>query len=176
LFAVTKRSDVSLWALSLQDRKSEPFGGVRSTKLTNATFSPDGRWVAYGSDDAGTDAVYVQPFPATGAKSQISRGDLGHHAVWSRDGKQLFYIPSPARLVMVNVSTQSGFASSAPVPVPRGFAIGNAPTSPRNHDIAPDGRFLGVVTAGQGERAPTAPQIEIVLNWFEELKQRVPTK
>jgi Tol biopolymer transport system component len=90
LFSVTNRTDVSLWALSLQDRKAAPFGGVRSTKFTNATFSPDGRWVAYGSDDSGTDAVYVQTFPATGAKYQISRGDVGNHVLWSRDGKQLF--------------------------------------------------------------------------------------
>jgi hypothetical protein len=154
----------------------QPFGNVRSGKLPNATFSPDGRWVAYGSDETGTDAVYVQPFPATQSKYQISSGDVGHHALWSRDGKQLFYIPGPTRFVGVTVTTQPGFAVSVPVPVPRGFTIGNAQVNPRNHDVAPDGRFLGVVTAGQATSTTTPSQVEFVLNWFEELKQRVPIK
>jgi serine/threonine-protein kinase len=177
LFSATKGNDFSLWTFALADRKTEPFAGVRSGRLLNATFSPDGRWVAYGSDESGTDAVYVQPFPATGAKYQISRGDVGHHPVWSRDGKQLFYIPGPGRFVAVSVTTQPSLAFSAAVPAPRGFTIGNAQTNPRNHDIAPDGRFLGIVSAGQaplGSR--TNPPLEIVINWFEELKRRVPEK
>ena len=95
LFSVTKGNDVSLWVLSLPEGERRTVRGARSTRLMNAVFSPDGRWVAYGSDESGTDAVYVQPFPATGAKYQVSRGDVGHHALWSRDGKQLFYIPGP---------------------------------------------------------------------------------
>ena len=177
LFSRTKANDVSLWVLSLPERKTEPFNGAHSTRLMNAVVSPDGRWVAYGSDESGTDAVYVQPFPATGAKYQISRGDVGHHALWSRDGKQLFYIPGPGRFVVVNVTTQPSFSVSAPVPAPRAFTIGNAQTSPRNYDVGPDGRMLGIVSAGQGPSGP-APlqQIDVVLNWFEELKQRVPSK
>ena len=103
---------MSLWVLSLPEGKTEPFNGARSTRPMNAVFSPDGRWVAYGSDESGTDAVYVQPFPATGAKYQISRGDVGHHALWSRDGKQLFYIPGPGRFVVVNVTTQPSLVSA----------------------------------------------------------------
>ncbi|HMJ58981.1 MAG TPA: hypothetical protein VK467_07580, partial [Gemmatimonadales bacterium] len=171
------------WVLSLPEGKTEPLGktepfnGAHSTRPMNAVFSPDGRWVAYGSDESGTDAVYVQPFPATGAKYQISRGDVGHHALWSRDGKQLFYIPGPGRFVVVNVTTQPSFSVSAPVPAPRAFNIGNAQTSPRNHDVGPDGRMLGIVTAGRDPSTPaTPPQINVVLNWFEELKQRVPVK
>jgi eukaryotic-like serine/threonine-protein kinase len=177
LFTVVKGTDFSLWSLSLPEQKIQPFGGVRSTKLVNAAFSPDGRWVAYGSDETGTDAVYVQPFPATQSKYQISSGDVGHHALWSRDGKQLFYIPGPTRFSSVTVATQSGFAFSPPVAVPRRFSIGNAQANPRNHDVAPDGRFLGIVPAGEQAQAPANPQqLEVVLNWFDELKQRVPVK
>jgi eukaryotic-like serine/threonine-protein kinase len=177
LFSKAKGNDVSLWVLSFSELKAEPFNGAHSTRLMNAVFSPDGGWVAYGSDESGTDAVYVQPFPATGSKFQISRGDVGHHALWSRDGKQLFYIPGPGRFAVVNVTTQPSFSVSAPVPEPRAFNIGNAQTSPRNHDIGPDGRILGIVTAGQAASGPVAAQqINVVLNWFEELKQRVPTK
>jgi eukaryotic-like serine/threonine-protein kinase len=176
LFTAIKGSEFSLWSLSLADKKTHAFGNVRSTKPVNAAFSPDGRWVAYGTDEGGTDAVYVQPFPPTGAKYQISSGDVGHHALWSRDGKQLFYIPGPTRFSGVTVATLQGFAFSAPVPVPRGFSIGNAQTNPRNHDVAADGRFLGVVPGGQTASTPLPSQLEIVLNWFEELKQRVPVK
>jgi len=178
LFSSNKGSEYSLWTLSVADGKTQPFGGVHSGKLLNATFSPDGKWIAYNSDETGVDAVFVQPFPATTTKYQISSGDVGHHALWSRDGKQLYYIPGPTRFVSVNVSTQSGFAVTPPVPVPRGFNVGNAQTSPRNHDIAPDGRFLGVIAAGQ-PATPTAigtQQMEFVINWFQELKQRVPVR
>jgi dipeptidyl aminopeptidase/acylaminoacyl peptidase len=175
LLSVTNGKDVTLQVLSLPDRKVEPFGGVHSSSLTNASFSPDGRLVAYGSDESGTDTVYVQPFPAAGAKYQISRGDVGHHAIWSRNGKQLFYIPAPGRFTVVNVTTRPSFSVSAPAPAPRGFTIGNAPTDPRSIDIAPDERILGVVVAGQGATASgAAQQVEFVLNWFEELKARVP--
>jgi serine/threonine protein kinase/Tol biopolymer transport system component len=178
LFSSNKGSEYSLWTLSVADGKTQPFGGVRSGKLLNATFSPDGKWIAYGTDETGVDAVFVQPFPATTTKYQISSGDVGHHAVWSRDGKQLYYIPGPTLFVSVNVATHSGFAVTPPVPAPRAFNIGNAQTSPRSHDIAPDGRFLGVIAAGQ-PATPTAigtQQMEFVINWFEELKQRVPVK
>jgi hypothetical protein len=65
----------SLWTFSLPDRKAERFGGVQLTaaNLPRAVFSPDGRWVAYMSDETGMTGVYVQPFPATGAKYPISK-------------------------------------------------------------------------------------------------------
>src|SRR5262245_21875647 len=178
LFSSNKRTEYSLWTLSVADGKTQPFGSVHSGKLLNATFSPDGKWIAYGTDETGVDAVFVEPFPATTAKYQISSGDVGHHALWSRDGKQLYYIPGPTRFVSVNVATQSGFAVTPPTPTPRGFNIGNSQNSARSHDIASDGRFLGVIAAGQ-PATPTAigtQQMEFVINWFEELKQRVPVK
>src|SRR5438874_1830079 len=167
LLSATVGGDVTLWTLSLENGKTEPFGNVRSKQPTNGVFSPDGRWVAYGSNESGTPAVYVQPFPATGVKYQVSRGDIGHHALWSGDGKRLFYIPQPGRLVFVNVTTQSGFAFSAPTTVPRGFTIGNSQTDLRNHDIARDGRLLGIVPAGQDAGASSPQQIDVWLNWQE---------
>ena len=77
----------------------------------------------------------------------------------------------------VSVTTRPTFTFGNPVPVPRPFAAGR-PEFERNYDITLDGkRFLGVVAAGQtASGAPAAPQIQVVLNWFEELKARVPTK
>lgn len=109
LFSVIKASNNSLWTFSLQDKKATPFGGVLSSNPSGAVFSPDGRWVAYQSNEAGRlDAVCVQPFPATGAKYQISKGDDGHHPLWSPDGSELFYIPGPGQFVVVSIATQQG--------------------------------------------------------------------
>ena len=84
LFSVTKGSDMALWTLSLSDRKVAPFGGVQSTSSfsPNAVFSPDGHWVAYASGWECSPAVFVQPFPATGAIYQVA-GSWAH-PLWSR--------------------------------------------------------------------------------------------
>jgi len=74
------------------------------------------------------------------------------------------------------VKTQPNFTLTNPVVVPRGFGFAS-PTSPRTFDITPDGRIIGVGTAGQNQSGlPVASQIQVVLNWFDELKARVPTK
>jgi len=170
----------TLWTLSLRDRKATPFGDVKSLFPTGAAFSPDGRWVAYSvrEPEQTRNTVYVQPFPATGAKYQISKDDDGHHPVWSPDGKELFYVPGASQFSAVSISTQPIFTFGNPVPLPRQF-IENGPGSPTAIDITPDGkRFVGIMLAGQGQApaagAPTG-LIQVVLNWGEELKQKVPT-
>jgi serine/threonine-protein kinase len=176
LFSVTEGSTVSLWAFSMQNKKAIPFDAVQSSNPTTAVFSPDGRWVAYASNERGTDSIYVQPFPATGAKFQIfsNPGDGPHHPRWSPDGKEIFYIPRGGALEAVSVSTQPTFAFGNPMPVPRRFPTAS-PTTPRTWDVTPDGKIVGVVGAGQTESGTlTAPEIQVVLNWFEDLKQRVP--
>lgn len=180
VFNEAKGSTISLWMLSIQDKKAAPFAGVQSTggSHTAAMFSPDGRWVAYTSNETGSGGdnnVYVQPFPATGTKYQISKaGENGHHPLWSPDGKELFYVPQVGRFVAVTVTTQPSFAVTNPVSVPRAFPTAN-PVTPRTFDITPGGKFVGVVTAGQAQAgAPQSAQVQVVLNWFEELKARAP--
>ena len=99
--------------------------------------------------------------------------------MWSRDGKELFYVPAPGRFSVVAVKTAPIFTVTSPVEVPRGFGSAG-PTDPRTFDIMPDGRIVGVVTAGQSQSGSPAQtqvqQIQVVLNWFEELKSKVPTK
>ena len=122
--------------------------------------------------------IYVQPFPATGAKFQISKDVGGHHALWSPDGKEIFYVPGGGPVVAVSVTTQPTFAVGNPAPVAGGLPNSSG-QNPRNYDIAPNGqRFIfTAVDAGQTQSgAAAAPQIQVVLNWFEELKARVPTK
>jgi Tol biopolymer transport system component len=177
LFSVTKGPDTSLWTYSVRDRSATPFDDVRSTSApTDAVFSTDGRWVAYQILESGRGeaATYIQPFPPNGTKYQIAR--QGGRPVWSRDGKELFYVPGPGQFMAVTVRTQPSFTFTNPAAIPRGFGIAD-PASPRTFDVTPDGRFVGVALAeiGPGGSAAQA-QIQVVLNWFEELKTRVPVK
>jgi len=174
LFSVAKATESALWTFSLRDRKASPFGDVTSATLPpDAEFSPDGKWVVYqvGQAEAGEASTYVQPFPPDGQKYQIGSGG---RPAWSRDGRELFYVPAPSRFVVVTVKTQPSFTVTTPVAVPRGFGLAD-PASPRPYDLMPDGRILG--TAGGGAGVQSAPgEIHVVLNWFEELKARVPGK
>jgi eukaryotic-like serine/threonine-protein kinase len=178
LFSVAKGASYAVAALSLTDKKVTPVGGIQSPFPPAATFSPDGRWVAYSATAPGppTGSLFVQPFPTTGATYPISSG---FHPMWSPDGKELFYVmgAGSAQIRAVSVTTRPTFTFGTPVLLPRPF-VERGPAFERNHDITFDGtRFLGVVAAGQSASgAPAAPQIQVVLNWFEELKARVPTK
>ena len=153
---------------------------LRGSSQRNAEFSPDGRWFAYLSDEAkiGSEQVYVQPFPPTGAKYQISR-EHSHAPMWSPDGRELFYDERDARnLVAVTVQTQPSFSFGVPVPLPLEGVLETGNERQRQYDVSPDGkRFLVLLPATPGEReSRPIRQINIVLNWFEELKQRVPTR
>jgi hypothetical protein len=130
--------------------------------------------VAYNLlQSGGLHAIFVQPFPATGAVYQISSNDDGHHPVWSRDGTELFYIPAPGRLTIVKVTTTPSFTFSAPGTVPPAGMMGPG-TFPRNIDIRADGSgFIGRQVAEDEEsRLGAPPRIQIVTNVFEELKRR----
>jgi serine/threonine-protein kinase len=182
LFSVAKGSSYAVAALSLTDKKVTPVGGIQSRFPPSATFSPDGRWVAYSTRTAPGPpggSLVVQPFPTTGATYPISKSkSLGFHPTWSPDGKELFYFAGPGQFVAVSVTTRPTFTFGNPVPVQNRFLIDRGSGFERNNDITLDGkRFLGVVAAGEtASGAPAAPQIQVVLNWFEELKARVPTQ
>jgi serine/threonine-protein kinase len=176
LFSETKGTEVSLRMLSVRERKVMLFGDVRSSLPINAAFSPDGKWIAYQSGRLGDNAVYVEPFPATGAgtKYQISKGNA-HHVVWSRDGHEMIYIPSRSLPLVVPIGTKPSFSiSRTSLELPAQGTEGG-PASIRNYDVMPDGRLLWVVNAGAASAsAPDSQQIRVVINWFEELERRVP--
>jgi eukaryotic-like serine/threonine-protein kinase len=177
----TADAKTSLMVLSLGDKSTTPFGGVVSTRPTGAVFSPDDRWVAYSTRDTArtSNVVFVQPFPATGAKVQISTDtEDGHHQVWSSDGKELYYTPGGGdRLTAVTVTASQGFAFGPAAPVVRLFA-NVSPAFARTYDVARDGtRFLGLLVPDALNADATARhEVRVVLNWFEELKARAPVK
>jgi len=177
-FETVKGNSHTLWILSVRDKNISAFGNVQSSNTITSMFSPNGRWLAYGSSEAGPGAnnqIYVQPFPASGAKYQITK-DGGVQMVWSRNGKELFVAIVAKGLESFPITEQPAFTVGNPASIPRPFTIGN-PSRPGsnglNFDITSDGKFLGVLLPGSAMGG--APQIEVVLNWFEDLKQRVPT-
>ncbi len=189
LFSVRKGSNTSLWTYSFKTRHAAPFGGVHSTNLSAASpaFSPDGRWVAYASNESGRTTIYVQPFPATGATYQlVAKGaDDPHQPVWSSDGKELFYVPRPGNFESVGIATRPfAFGNPQAVPSPdeqrktdRGLFLLGPPSARRAFDVMRDGRFLGLMLGAGGQTgAGAAPHIQVILNWTEELKQRVPVR
>ena len=130
------------------------------------TFSPDGRLVAYVSDESGHAEVYVRSYPE-GETHLVSAGG-GDAPAWSKDGRELFF-RNGRQFLAVEVSSQPRFRASAPellheVRFDRGLRF-----FPDYYDVAPDGRFL--VVADRSTR-----QFNVVCNWFEELERLVPTE
>jgi hypothetical protein len=136
-------------------------------------FSPDGRWVAYSSDESGKPEVYVQAFPGPGPKLQISN-DGGTDPVWRRSGGELFY-RAENKMMVVTVSTSSGFKASAPRKLwEESYSQGTASScgmpgvSSSNYDVTADGqRFLMV---RDEDASAFATKIVVVVNWVEHLK------
>jgi Tol biopolymer transport system component/tRNA A-37 threonylcarbamoyl transferase component Bud32 len=134
----------------------------------SGAFSPDGRWLAFASDASGRYEIYVQAYPGPGGRLQIS-SEGGAEPLWSRNGRELFY-RSGDKMMAVEIDTRSSFSAGKPKSLFQGRYL-PAPAQTANYDVAPDGRFLMIKPGGE-EQAPT--QVNVVLNWFEELKRLVP--
>ena len=164
-----------------------PLGGNRQPRPIvqtpffdgGADFSPDAQWLAYVSTVSGRNEVYVQPYPGPGSRQQIST-DGGMSPVWRRDGRELFYIVSaqqagvaPMKVMAVAVTMRPVLRAGVAKRLFEGRYMTNSPA--RQYDVTADGqRFLMVQ---EKERSPIAvTQMVVVLNWFEELKRRVPAK
>jgi hypothetical protein len=175
LYAVTKGTAATLWAYSFPDGKSVQLTGITSPYPIGAVFSPDGRWIVYDAND-GTERrtrVYVRPFPPTGSTYEIG---VGNHPAWSADGRQIITPRSPSSMGVVTVTTQPTFTFSEAVATNVKIIAAAAPTSPRAYDIGKDGTIVGAVTAGTLDASGGRAEIRVVLNWFQDLKQRVPIK
>lgn len=137
-------------------------------------LSPDGHWLAYASDESGRYEIYVQPFPDLDARHTISAGG-GTEPVWSRDGRELYY-RGPSHLMAVTITASEPFEASAPEALFEDvFRLGQTHTS---YDVAPDGRFLMLMrlqTASDDDPFRGLDYFHVVLNWFEEVRERAPT-
>ncbi len=152
------------------DRETAILLGTSFDEL-HASVSPDGQWVAYTSDESGERQIYVQSFPELGGKKQIS-ADGGDEPVWSRDGTELFY-RNGDQMLAVAIAAEPVLTPSRPVLLFEGSYERMGGGVSANYDVARDGRF--VMLRREEESAVTEQRIHVVLNWFEELKERVPS-
>jgi serine/threonine-protein kinase len=137
------------------------------------SLSPDGRWIAYKSDETGTTEVFVRPFPDTdGGKWQISSSG-GRAPLWSRDGRELFYLNASNDMMAVRITTSPAFVADEPAVLFRvpDDLLGMETEWYTPWDVARDGRFIMARTVADGEAGDRA--IIVVENFLEELRARV---
>jgi Tol biopolymer transport system component len=159
---------LDVWVVQLEGTR-EPRPLLKSSaQERDATFSPDGHWLAYTSNESGRDEVYVLSFPSLGGKWQVST-EGGAEPVWNTNGRELFY-RSGDKMMAVATTTQPTFSvGESQMLFERPYVSGLVEAS--NYDVSPDGqRFLMVK---ESEDAAPATQINVVLNWTEELKRLV---
>lgn len=160
MLAFTQGGDI--WILPMdEEQKPRQFIQTQFSE-SQASFSPDGRWIAYRSDESGKNEVYVVSYPNREGKWQVSTGG-GSNPMWSRSGKELFYV-NVNKVMAVNVAAQATFSASVPKKL---FEVRSSEFGPL--DISPDGqRFILGVIRGQ---ELTTTQLNVVLEWFKELQE-----
>jgi serine/threonine protein kinase/Tol biopolymer transport system component len=157
----------SIYILSFKDRTPRPFDQSPSYE-SSPQFSPDGHWIAYQSNESGRMEVYVRPYPGPGGKFQIST-EGGAEPIWNPKGRELFYRDGQKMMAVEYTAPQAAFSASKPKVLFEGPYM-LSPRSTPDYDVSPDGqRFLMLKAT---EQSPG--QITVVLNWTEELKQKVP--
>ena len=161
-----------IFVLRMSDRKAQAFLQSSRAFLSAPQFSPDGRWLAYVSAESSRREIYVQPYPGTGGKWQIST-EGGNEPAWNRNGRELFYRDED-KMMAVDINTRSGFAAGKPRQIFEGhYQLSTLNRVRSEYDVSPDGQRFLMLKPVEQEQAPT--QINVVLNWTEELKRLVPT-
>jgi serine/threonine-protein kinase len=167
-----RTTDFDVWTVPLTG-KGQPRAVLDTpSNERQAAFAPDGRWLAYTSDESGRDEVWIQAFPDLGRKRQVSTSG-GEGPAWRADGRELFF-QSPGRTRMMAVPMETGL----PVGVPEVLFEGNwvlTGSVARSYDVTPDGRRFLMVQ--RDNRPPIAARrILLVQNWFDELRRLVPAE
>jgi Tol biopolymer transport system component len=170
----TPATGADIWVVDLKtpDRRPQPILQTTAEERFPA-FSPDGKWLAYVSDESGRPDVYIQPFPGPGPRVLVSPAG-GIAPAWRGDGAELFYTVNTGGVSMHAVSitaTSSGLSVGAPRRLFDGQYASGTPA--RGYDVTADGqRFVFARTVSS--RPPPSPQMVLVENWFEELRRLAP--
>ena len=139
--------DYDIWTYSPQTKKAAPLIELPPSAQSGSRFSPDGKWIAYESNETGKAEIYVEPLPRTGQRFRITKNG-GSRPLWALDGSKLYFdnnSGNPTRMFSVNIRWQPSFSSSDPEPMPITGFIQPSGTYRRQFDITPDGRqFLMV--------------------------------
>jgi Tol biopolymer transport system component len=169
---VDSKTKSDLWVMPLAgDRKPTVYVNSEFNE-THGQFSPDGHWIAYASDESGRPEIYVRPFPLAvdSGKWTVSSGG-GVTPRWRRDGKELFFLTTNLRTVMVaEVSDTPSFTTSVPVPAFSAAIQNNATTGGFNWDVTADGKKFLLATIAAQDNVAQSP-IRVVLNWMALMKR-----
>jgi serine/threonine protein kinase len=156
------KTGTNLWVLPLATRVPFIFLKTDANELWGQ-FSPDGRWMAYQSNDSGRYEIYVRPFPQSGGAIPISTAG-GVYPRWSRDGKELYFVAPDAKMMAVSIrATETKLEAGAPLTLFQTRRLGgglNVIGRSHQYDVARDGRFLINVDVES-----SAPPITLLLNW-----------
>jgi serine/threonine-protein kinase len=158
-------------------RPGTPTTFLKGQTESEPAFSPDGRWIAYQSNESGLTQVYVRPFPGPGGKWLIST-DGGTFPVWSRARKELLYAGPDNRIMMVSYTAGETFSAEKPRPwaetrfLPRfrGFSGGIG----RSFDLHPDGERVAIAPVPENEHIEKQDKLIFILNFFDELRRIAP--
>lgn len=165
-------SGSEIWIVPLDDaRRAWPFFQSPFAEA-QPDFSPDGRWIAYASNESGCFEVFVRPYPGPGGKIQVSN-DGGFEPAWRRDGKELFY-RSGAKMMSVAVRPGSANPFGKPVTIFEKPGLYREPNLERRlYDVAPDGtRFVMLRAIAAG----SPPQLRVLTGWTELARQPKPAR
>jgi serine/threonine-protein kinase len=156
-----------MWVLPMfGDQKSFPLLQTEASER-GAKFSPDGRWIAYISDESGMNHVYVKSFPDSGGKWQISTSG-GYYVVWRRDGKELLYVSTDKKMIAVEVEGKGAVFEVGTRQTLFDLRIPSFNSPQAQFAVTADGqKFLIPNTFGETTSAPIA----VVLNWTADVKQ-----
>lgn len=146
-----------MWCLPMDTKKPWEFQATKYREFQGA-FSPDGRWVAFTSNDSGRNEVYVRPFPGPEPRSRVSTNG-GQEPLWNRNGRELFFRLNDA-VMAVEIHPQSTFEAGQPRVLFSGPFIEGVWTT--SYDVAPDGQRF--IMTRYNDNLP-APQVTVVLNW-----------
>jgi serine/threonine protein kinase/Tol biopolymer transport system component len=161
-------SGIDLWSLERTgsgegDWQARPFLATPSQER-DARLAPNGRYVAYSSDESGRDEVYVQPFPDGGQRTTVST-EGGTAPVWSRNGSELLYVDPADTLVAVDVSTAGEFTINEVVRLFHKPLLTTDATKSPSYDVSLDGQRFLVTEPADGEAAAANSSIRFVQNW-----------
>jgi Tol biopolymer transport system component len=158
------------YALALDGSgKIEPFLQAPFNQF-QAQFSPDGRWVAYTSNESGREEVYVQPFPGPGGKWMVST-EGGNYPLWARSGREIFFREED-KMMSAAVETLPTFKAWAPRMLFRGGGYLASYLELGNYDVAPDGQHFLMIK--DKESPASSRELGLVIHWTDELKRRAP--
>ena len=147
---------LSTWTIPVQGTPARSALLNSGAGVSQVRFLPGGGFMAFSSNESGTNEIYISPYPSTGEKTLASTAG-GTMPRWSRDGRELFYVAGDRRLTAVSVRTTPTLELGRPRPL---FTLTGRRVW-KDYDVAPDGRFLAIVTDVRGDEQP----LTVVLNW-----------